>query len=140
MNGAAAPAHRSGTRLVVAFAVIAAAAFVILRVYGERFADFRSAITPIAAAREFVFADNTVVGRLGGIREVTAVEVRPLTAGGDTVALAAEVVGGGGGGMLYADLAREGRGWRVLRAAVVTPDGDRLPLRGDSPALAPPVP
>ncbi len=140
MSGAAAQAHRSGTRLVIVFAIVAGAAFVILRVYGERFADFRSAITPIAAAREFVSADNTVVGRLGGVREVTAVEVRPLTPGGDTVALAAEVAGGGGGGMLYADLAREGRGWRVLRASLVTPDGDRLPLRGAPPALAPPAP
>ena len=128
----------SGTRLVVLFVIVAGVAFIVLRVYGERFSAFRAATTPIAAAREFVSADNTVVGRLGGIREVAAVEVRPLAAGGDTVALSAEVAGPAGGGMLYADLAREGRAWRVLRASFVTPDGARLPLRGGPPALAPP--
>jgi hypothetical protein len=128
---------RSGTKLVLVFVVVAAGVFVVLRVYGERFAAFHAASTPIAAARERVMADNTVVGRLGGIRDVELVEVHPIDALGDTVALAAEVVGHGGGGMLFADLARDGREWRVLRASFRAPDGERLPLEDGSPTLDP---
>ncbi len=125
----------SGTRLVLVFVAVAAVVFIVLRIYGERFAAFHSASTPVAAAREFVLSDNTVVGRLGGIREVALVEVRPLGASGDTVALAAEVTGRGGGGMLFADLARDGRLWRVLRASFLAPGGERLPLEDGAPAL-----
>ena len=89
MTASAPEARGSGTRLVLVFALLAAAAFVVLRVYGERFAAFRVASTPVAAAREFVSADNTVVGLLGGIREIAVIEVRPLSPGGDTVALSA---------------------------------------------------
>lgn len=125
---------RSGTKLVLVFVIAAAGSYALLRVYGERFAE-RFAPTPISAAREFVLADNTVVGNLRGIREVALIEVRPVSESGDTVALSAEVVGRAGGGMLFADLAREGRRWRVLRASFLAPDGERLLLEDGRPAL-----
>ena len=127
---------RSGSKLVLVFVIVAVGSYAVLRLYGERIAE-RFSATPLSAAREFVLADNTVVGRMGGIREVALVEVQPIDARGDTVALSAEVVGHGGGGMLFADLAREGRVWRVLRASFLTPDGERLPLEDGPPALEP---
>lgn len=130
-------APRSGTRLVLVFAILAAAAFAILRLYGDQIVAHMSAPTPLSAAREYVLADNTVVGRMGGIREVALVEAQPIGARGDTVALSAEVVGQAGGGMLFADLTREGREWRVVRASFLTPDGDRLPLADGPPRLDP---
>lgn len=128
---------RSGTRLVFLFVLVGGAAFVLLRVYGERVMAGRAPSTPISAARTYVLADNTVVGWMGGVREVALVDLRPLSAGGDTVALSAEVVGRAGGGMLFADLARAEGEWRVLRAAFVTPSGERLPLTPEPPSLAP---
>lgn len=128
---------RSGTRLVFVFFLIAATAFLLLRLYGAHVMAGRGSSTPISAAREYVLADNTVVGRMGGVREVALADLRPLSAGGDTVALSAEVVGRAGGGMLFADLAREGREWRVLRASFVTPTGERLPLTAEPPSLGP---
>jgi hypothetical protein len=125
---------RSGTKLVLVFAVAALGSYVVLRLYGERITE-RFAATPLSAAREFVMADNTVVGTMGGIREVALVEVAPIDARGDTVGLIAEVVGRAGGGMLFADLAREARAWRVLRASFLTPEGNRLPLADGRPAL-----
>ena len=121
---------RSGTKLVLAFVVLAAAAFVLLRFYGQNVMAGRGPGTPISSVREYVLADNTVVGRMGGVREVVMVELRPLDGAGDTVALSAEVVGQAGGGMVFADLARMANQWRVLRATFITPDGERLPLEG----------
>jgi hypothetical protein len=121
---------RSGTKLVFGFVVLAAAAFLLLRVYGERVMAGRGPETPISSVREYVLADNTVVGRMGGVREVAMVELRPLDTAGDTVALSAEVVGRAGGGMVFADLARVGGQWHVLRASFIAPDGERLPLEG----------
>lgn len=129
---------RSGTKLVLVFALVATAAFVVLRFYGEGVMSERTPATPIGAARVYVLADNTVMGRMGGVREVALVELRPIDAGGDTVALSAEVVGRAGGGMLFADLARAGGEWRVVRASFLTPEGERLPLSGlERPRLEP---
>ena len=121
---------RSGTKLVFGFVVLAAAAFILLRFYGQHVMAGRAPETPISSVREYVLADNTVVGRMGGVREVVMVELRPLDAAGDTVALSAEVVGQSGGGMVFADLARIGEDWAVLRASFIAPDGERLPLAG----------
>lgn len=126
---------RSGTKLVLAFLVLAAAAFVLLRFYGQHVMAGRAPATPISSIREYVLADNTVVGRMGGVREVALIELEPLDAAGDTVALSAEVVGRLGGGMVFADLARVGTRWRVLRASFIAPDGERLPLADGRPAL-----
>jgi len=122
---------------VIAFAVVAAAAFIVLRVYGERVMASRAADTPLSAARELVQSDNTIVGQLGGIREVAAVEMRPLSADGDTVALVAEVVGRSGGGMLHAEVVRDGARWRVVRASFLAPDGSWLPLEAGLPGVDP---
>jgi hypothetical protein len=121
---------RSGTKLVIGFAILAVAAFVLLRFYGRHVIEGLAPQTPISATRQYVLADNTVVGRMGGVREVVLIELEPLDTGGDTVALSAEVVGRAGGGMVFADLARSGRQWRLLRASFITPDGQRLPLAG----------
>ena len=129
---------RSGTRLVFAYALLAASAFALLRFYGQHVMGDRGRPTPLSTAREFALADNTLVGRMGGVREVALIEMRPLDQAGDTVALSAEVVGGAGGGMLFADLARVEATWRVVRASFFTPDGDRLPLEDGRPALEPP--
>lgn len=129
---------RSGTRIVLAFAFLALAALAVFRLYGGRIAAERTVPTPLAAAREAVRADNTVVGRLGAVRAVERLEIRPLGAGDSAVALAARVIGARGRGRLYADLERaEGR-WRVTRAAFVTESGERIPMAGEGrPALEP---
>lgn len=129
---------RSGTRLVVLFVLVAAGALVLFRLYGARVVEEGAVQTPLAAARDLVQADNTVVGRLGAIRDVAAVRTRALAPGDSGVALVAEVIGARGSGTLYADVEPEGRRWRVVRARFVGPGGEILPLVGDSaPALAP---
>lgn len=130
---------RTGTRLVLLFVVLGAAALAAFRLYGDRVVAERAVQSPLAAAHEAVQADNTVVGTLGGIRAVTLREMQPVGEGDSAVALAARVVGTRGTGDLYADVDREGRRWRVVRARVVTPDGAVLPIAGPgAPALAPP--
>jgi hypothetical protein len=105
-------------------------AFLLLRFYGQHVMAGRGPETPISSVREYVLADNTVVGRMGGVREVVMIELRPLDTAGDTVALSAEVVGRAGGGMVFADLARTANRWHVLRASFIAPNGERLPLEG----------
>ncbi|HUP00772.1 MAG TPA: hypothetical protein VM737_04535 [Gemmatimonadota bacterium] len=128
---------RSGTRVVLLFALFAAVAFGLFRLYGQRAMDERPTDTPLSAARDFVRADNTAVGLLGGIREMRPVEMRAL--GRSRVALSAIVIGARGRARLDADMELEDGRWRIARAALRFPDGRRFPLAGEgSPALEPP--
>lgn len=129
---------RTGTRLVLLFALVGLAALAVFRLYGDRVVARRAVQSPLAAAREAVQADNTVVGTVGGVRSVTLRDMRPLAPGGSAVGLSAMVVGTRGSGTLYADVRREGRRWRVVRARFVGPGGEVVPIAGsEAPALAP---
>jgi hypothetical protein len=124
---------------VLLYALFAAIVFGLFRVYGARVMAGRSPDTPSNAAREFVLADNTVVGLLGGIREVTPIEAVAMNASGAPgVALSARVVGTRDSGRFYADIEQVDGRWVVARASLVLPGGERLPLAGGaSPALEP---
>ncbi len=124
---------RSGSRVVLAFVAAAGVALAVFLLYGGRVVDDRAVATPLSAVREAVLADNTVVGRLGPVREVALVEMRPGEPADSTLALAADVVGARSRGRLYADLERADGRWRVVRASFVTFDGERLPVGEDGP-------
>lgn len=130
---------RSGTKVVLVFALFAALVFGLLRVYGGRVMAGRTPDTPSNAAREFILADNTVVGLLGGIREVAPLEMVAINRPGSPgVALSARVVGARDSGRFYADVEQADGRWRVASASFVHSSGDRLPLAGEGhPALEP---
>lgn len=130
---------RSGRRLVLLLALVAAAAAVVFRLYGDRALRERPTETPVTAARDFVVADNTVVGVLGGVRRIEPVEIRASSSAGLPGRwLDAEVVGARATGRLYADVEFAGGRWVVRRAALRLADGRRLPLAGEErPALEP---
>lgn len=127
---------RSGKRIVFFFAAFAALAAVLFQVYSRHALDTREVPTPVTAARAFVSGDNTVVGLLGGVRDL--VPERVEAAGPSTRALAAAVVGARDSGRLYADVEFVDQRWSVQRAVFVMSDGTLLPLTGDArPTLEP---
>lgn len=122
--------NRSGTALVLVFVLIAAVAYTVFRLYGNRALEARGPDTPVTAVRELVEADNTLVGLLGGIRRVEPIEVvgdsGPEGAG---VSVSAVVVGGRDSARVYVDLAVEDGRWVPVRTSAVLTDGRRLPPR-----------
>ena len=129
---------RAGTRLVLLFALVGLAALAVFRLYGDRVVAERAVQSPLAAAREAVQADNTVVGTIGAIRSMTVREMHPVRPGEAPVALAADVVGARGSGTLYADVVPEGSRWRIERARFVGPGGAVVPIEGtEAPSLQP---
>jgi hypothetical protein len=132
---------RSGSRIVLLFAVFAALAAGLFQAYSRRALDTHEVTTPVIAARAFVTGDNTVVGLLGGVRRLDPERVEP--AGPLARALVASVIGARDSGRLYADIEFADQRWSVRRAVFVMSDGTRLPLTGDArptlePAAAPP--
>ncbi|HKY59382.1 MAG TPA: hypothetical protein VJP59_00075 [Gemmatimonadota bacterium] len=132
---------RSGTALVLLFALFAALAYVAFRVYGERALEARGPDTPVTAVRELVESDNTLVGLLGGIRRVEPIEVVGDTGpAGAGASVSAVVVGGRDSARVYVDLAVEEGRWVPLRSSAVLMDGRRLPPRGSPRPRLEPVP
>lgn len=118
---------RSGTLLVLGFVLFAGVAFGLFRVYGGRAMDERPPDTPLSAVRDFVRADNTAVGILGGIRTIDPIQVRGEGPSGRAVS--ATVIGVRGQARIEATLEERGGRWIVTRAELRLPDGRRLPLR-----------
>ncbi len=133
--------RRSGTVLVLLFVLFAALTYVVFRVYGGRALKARGPDTPVTAVRELVEADNTLVGLLGGIRQIEPIEV--VGDGGSERAgasVSALVVGSRDSARVYVDLALEGGRWVPLRSSAVFADGSRLPPRGAPRPRLEPVP
>ena len=127
---------RSGNRIVFLFVAFAALAAGLFQAYSRHSLDTREVATPVTAARSFVNGDNTVVGLLGGVRDL--VPERVEAAGPSVRALVASVVGARDSGRLYADVEFVDQRWSVQRAVFVMSDGTRLPLTGDArPTLEP---
>lgn len=119
---------RSGSRVVLGLLLLVGAVFVVLQTYGGRALSRRAPDSATAALREAVQADNTVVGLLGGIRELRVVEER--TPNDVSTRVEGVVLGSRDSGRLIADLTvREGR-WRVRSASVTLSDGRRMPIAG----------
>lgn len=133
--------RRSGTALVLLFALFAALAYVVFRVYGDRALEARGPDTPVTVVRELVEADNTLVGLLGGIRRIEPIEVvgdgGPEGPGASVSAL---VVGSRDSARVYVDLAVEDGRWVPLRTSAVLTDGRRLPPQSSSRPRLEPVP
>jgi hypothetical protein len=121
----------SGTRLVVGFVLFAVVVFAALELYGTRAIARRNPDTPIAAAREAVQADNTVVGLIGAIEsfEPIALEESPSA---ETARVEARVVGRLGSGRLVAELEREAGRWTVEAASITLTDGTTIPVSGSA--------
>lgn len=118
---------RSGTRLVLLSLLVAAAAAVAFWSYASR-REAQRPPTAVTVARELVAADNTVVGRLGGLRSFEPVSVGPAAGREGVVLVVARVAGARDSGRLEADLVeRDGR-WRVAEAVFVLSGGESLPL------------
>ena len=133
--------RRSGTALVLLFALFTALAWVVFRVYGDRALEARGPDTPITVVRELVEADNTLVGLLGGIRRIEPIEVvgdgGPEGPGASVSAL---VVGSRDSARVYVDLAVEDGRWVPLRTSAVLMDGRRLPPQSAPRPRLEPVP
>ena len=131
--------NRSGTALVLLFVFIAAVAYAVFRIYGDRALEARGPDTPVTAVRELVEADNTLVGLLGGIRRVEPIEVvGDNRAEGAGVSVSAVVVGSRDSARVYVDLTAEEGRWVPVRTSAVLADGRRLPPRSPSrPRLEP---
>jgi hypothetical protein len=133
---------RSGTALVLLFALFGSLAYLVFRVYGGRALEARGPDTPVNAVRELVEADNTLVGLLGGIRRVEPIEVvgdtGPRGSGGASVS--AVVVGGRDSARVYVDLAVEAGRWVPVRSSALLMDGRRLPPPGSPRPRLEPVP
>ena len=121
------------------FVFVAALAYTVFRIYGDRALEARGPDTPVTAVRELVEADNTLVGLLGGIRRVEPIEVVGENATeGDGVSVSAVVVGARDSARVYVDLAVEEGRWVPVRTSAVLADGRRLPPRGGArPRLEP---
>ena len=119
---------RTGSRIVLGLALLAGVAVAVLQIYGVRAASRHGPDSATAALRETVQADNTLVGLLGGIRELRVIEEQERDEA--SARLEATVVGSRDSGWLVADLSvREGR-WRVRSASVTLSDGRRIPIAG----------
>lgn len=134
--------NRSGTALVLVFVLVAALAYAVFRLYGNRALEARGPDTPVTAVQELVKADNTLVGLLGGIRRVEPVEVVGDSGPeGVGASVSAVVVGSRDSARVYVDLAVEDGQWVPLRASAILTDGRRLPPRSSRrPRLEPGAP
>lgn len=122
----------TGTRLVLAFALLSAIVFAALQLYGGRSLSRRAPDSPAAAARQAAQADNTLVGLLGGIVEFHVVDVPLYAANPDSAHVEARVLGSRDSGRLRADLVRLDARWTVREATFTLSDGTTVPVTGSS--------
>jgi hypothetical protein len=122
----------TGTRLVLAFALLSAIVFAALQLYGGRSLSRRAPDSPAAAARQAAQADNTLVGLLGGIVEFHVVDVPTYSASPDSAHIEARVLGTRDSGWLRADLVRLDARWTVREAALTLSDGTTIPVAGSA--------